>query len=264
MSANESYEATREIQARLPAARPGYLVGLREGAWPDGLFGHGGSDGYPVQAATVIGAGISTDEARLLADPAWATGPSALLQSNAPSLSGPSQAAGSSLVEVDVYCEGVQASGWVDVGQFARLSDWLNMQSGFIAIRRDSPAAAAHASAEDARETREAGGVRWVRLSSVVLIGEREVASSERGWHATPVVEKERVPVSMVTPGYRLDGYLHVHSDGSLLEYLSLPEPRFLAVTDVSIRSRSDADRVARFRFALVSREHLVLVCDES
>jgi hypothetical protein len=261
-----SSDAERGVGARPTAARPGIMVGLREGAWPECLFGHPSSDVRLDQTAAA-GSGAPAGPAEPLTSPAWAAARSALLRPDDPWLTQSSQRPeAGTMLEVDIFCDGFRTSGWVNTGQFDRLSDWLNMQSGFIAVRRDGPAPSADgATAPDgtAGNASEAAGVRWVRLSSVVLVADREGAGTQQGWHPAPVVQKERVRVSIVTPGYRLDGDLHVHSDGSLSEYLSVPEPRFLPVTDVSIRSRFDATEAARFRFALVNREHLVLVADE-
>jgi hypothetical protein len=245
---------------RPTAARPGFLAGLREGAWPEGIFGHGGSDLRAPEAATLIGSGAPAGAGDSPSGPALAAALPPLVRLDDPWLTQSSPAAETgALVEVDVFCDGFRISGWIDTGQFERLSDWINMKSGFIGVLRENPAAAD----APAGESGQAGGTRWVRLSGVVLVAEHEGAMLEQGWRPVPVVQKEKVRVSMVTPGYRLDGDLHVHADGSLCEYLSVPEPRFLPVTDVTVLSRSDATQAARFRFALVSREHLVLVSDE-
>jgi hypothetical protein len=39
------------------------------------------------------------------------------------------------VADVELLGEGLRLSGKVDLGQFDRLSNWLNVQSGFIRLR---------------------------------------------------------------------------------------------------------------------------------
>jgi glyoxylase-like metal-dependent hydrolase (beta-lactamase superfamily II) len=79
-----------------------------------------------------------------------------------------------------------------------------------------------------------------------------------------PIVQKQRRRVSIVTRGFELQGNIHVHADGDMAQYLEASEPHFLPITDLTVRWLSDPARVAQFPFALVNREQLVSVIEES
>lgn len=240
--------------------RPGSLQGIPEGASPDGLFGRSpANDPQPgSRGLTMEGLGQAGDAAvEGGIDLVWVTLGPTLARSDDRMSSGLGGAvAPAPLVDVQVFCDRFEVGGRLDIGQFDRLSDWINMQSGFIAVQDE-------ARADDDRGAQDGSdglGVHWVRLSAIILVAQQERRSDDQGWRPAPVIQKEQVRVTMVTPGYRLDGDLHVHAEGSLAEYLALVEPRFLPVTDVCIRSRSDPTQIARYGFALVNREHLVVV----
>jgi hypothetical protein len=49
-----------------------------------------------------------------------------------------------------------------------------------------------------------------------------------------------------------------------MTHFLESPDPHFLPMTDLTVRWLSDAAMIARFPFALVNREQIVTVLDES
>jgi hypothetical protein len=70
--------------------------------------------------------------------------------------------------------------------------------------------------------------------------------------------------VSIVTPGYRLRGDMHLHTNGSMNHFLQASDPHFLPITDLTVRRLSDATTVAHFAFAAINRRQLVTLLDES
>jgi len=168
-------------------------------------------------------------------------------------------AAGGLAVEVDIFGDGFQISGQIQTGGFERLSDWLNMQSGFIQIRNawHVHLGQSHAPASDQRK-----GTLWVKLNQVVLMAERAPAQQSRP--GAPVVQKQRRKVSIVTPGYNLTGSIHLVAYGSISQFLESPDPHFLPVTDLTVRWLSDPAMVGRYPFALINREEMVTLLDET
>ena len=79
-----------------------------------------------------------------------------------------------------------------------------------------------------------------------------------------PAVEKQQRSVRIVASDYDLRGDVHLHADGSMSHFLSLPDPRFLPVTDLTVRWGPGATLVTRFAFAMVNRERMLTVFDES
>jgi hypothetical protein len=161
-------------------------------------------------------------------------------------------------VDVEIFGDGFQISGQIHTGQFDRLSDWINMQSGFIQVR---DAWHVHlGQANIASEQRR--GTLWVRLEQVVLVAERTAAQTAKP--GAPVVQKQKRKVSIVTPGYSLRANMYLHAYGSMKQFLESPDPHFLPVTDLAIRWLNDAAMAARFPFAMINRVQLITILDES
>lgn len=162
-------------------------------------------------------------------------------------------------VEVEIFGNGFRISGRIQTGKFDRLSGWINMQSGFIAVR---DALHVHLGQISGSDLDQRKGTLRVRLSQIVMMAERSAVRAPRP--GAPIVQKQRRRVSIVTPGYKLEGDFHIHAHGAMTQFLESPDPHFLPITDVTVRGLSNAAMVARFPFAMVNREQLVTVLDES
>ena len=162
-------------------------------------------------------------------------------------------------VDVEIFGDGFKISGEIRTGQFNRLSDWINMQTGFIRVR---DAWHVHLGQTHTSDRDQRRGTLWVRLNQVVLIAERAPVQSARP--GAVVVHKQKRKVSIVTPGYNLMGSIHVHSHGSMSQFLETPDPHFLPMTDLTVHWLSDAAMVTRFPFAMINRDQLVTVLDQS
>jgi hypothetical protein len=162
-------------------------------------------------------------------------------------------------VDVEIFGAGFEISGQIHTGQFDRLSDWINMQTGFIQVR---DAWHVHLGQTNAPDPDQRKGTLWVRLNQVVLMAERTPVVQDRP--GAPVVQKQKRRASIVTPGYNLMGDIHIHAYGSMTQFLESPDPHFLPITDLTIRWLDQEAMIARFPFAMVNREQLVTILDES
>lgn len=162
-------------------------------------------------------------------------------------------------VDVEIFGEGFQISGQIHTGQFDRMSDWINMQSGFIQVR---DAWHVHLGQGNLPDPEQRRGILWARLDQIVLIAEHAAIQQSRV--GAPIVDKQRRKVSIVTPGYSLRGNLYIHTYGSMKQYLESPDPRFLPLTELHVRWLSDPNLVVRYPFAMVNRAQLVTVLEES
>jgi hypothetical protein len=241
--------------------RPGSLLSIANGEPERDLGGGVGSVSPGARVAALVEAELGS-QVRLGDapgfDPAWGTLRPPLLQESDPWLTRPG--AGGAAIEVactdaEIFCDGFQVSGQLETGQFGRLSDWIKMQTGFIAILH---ASIKRLGGADLADLHEGGGTQWVRLDGIAILAERAQTEQGRPW--APVVPKQAHGVSMVMPAYRLEGSMHIHAEGSVSEYLASPETRFLPITDVLVRSLADPTVAARFAFALVNRDHLVSI----
>jgi hypothetical protein len=162
-------------------------------------------------------------------------------------------------VDVELLGDGFHLSGQVHLGQFDRLSGWLNMQSGFIQVRHARQVRAGQAN--DADTDAEQAGTLWVRLNQIVVVADRSAIGQVRS--GAPIVQKQRRKVSIVTRGYALSGNVHVHAHGEIAQFLEATDPRFLPITELTVRWLAGPVLVARFPFAMVNREQLVTFLEE-
>lgn len=247
------------------AGRPGFFGGGNQtgaqdrdgdlGFGPDGLIGDspfirlGDPDGRPRN-------GFETPPGF---DPVWGTLGAPVHTSDDFGAGGQEEAENGLAVDVDIFGAGFQISGYIRTGRFDRLSDWINMQTGFIAVR---DAWHVHLGQTHSQNPAQRKGTLWVRLDQVVLMAERAPVQGNRP--GAPVVQKQKRKVSIVTPGYNLIGNIFVHSYGSMTQFLETPDPHFLPMTDLTVHWLSDEAMVARFPFAMINREQLVTVLDEA
>ncbi|MGD0122337.1 MAG: hypothetical protein ABSC46_07245 [Candidatus Limnocylindrales bacterium] len=161
--------------------------------------------------------------------------------------------------DVEIFGNGFRISGRIRTRQFDRLSGWINMQTGFIAVRDAVLVRPGQANPADLEGHR---GALWIRVDQIVLMAERSAVRPDR--RGAPVVQKRRRQVSIVTPGYELRGCIHVHEYGSMLQFLESPDAHFLPLTDLTVRWPSDASLLVRYKFAMVNREQIVTVIDET
>jgi hypothetical protein len=245
-------------------ARPGFLGGLH----PEGSRERDDTSGF--------GAGVPTDRlpiarlghpvgARSAAipggpgfDPIWGT-----LGAPIPPVDegwlGRENTADGILQGVEAFGDGFQISGHVRTGQFDRLSDWINMQTGFMQVQ---DAVLSHLGLPEGPSSDQKRGTLWVRLDQVVMLADRSPVQGSRP--GAPVIRKQQLRVSILTPGYSLQGSIHVHANGSMAQFLETPDPRFLPITDLTVRWLSNPALVARIPFALVSRQQVVTILAES
>jgi hypothetical protein len=193
-------------------------------------------------------------------DPVWGTLGAPSATSDDPWFSGPHDPdEGGPTVDVDIFGDGFEIAGQIRAGQFSRLSDWLNMQQGFVPVQNASIVHLGHGNLPD--QDHESGTL-WLRLDKIVLVAER--ADIQPARPGAVVVQKERRRVTIVTPGYSLKGNLHVHAYGSMKQVLESPDPHFLALTELAVRRLTENTLVIRFPFALVNREQLISILDDN
>ena len=250
------------------AGRPGFLAGLRRSDDLTDPFAEIGLDtgslggptiahlGNPIVAPVddVFGAGAGPN-----LDPIWGTLGSPTSQGSVQWLGPTEETAEQAAIDVELLADRFHLTGQVQTGRFDRLSGWLNMQSGFIQVQNAVPVDPGRAGAPSSGR-REAN--QWVRLDQIVVVADRSAIRRVRP--GAPIVQKQRRRVSVVTRGYELEGNIHIHADGDMAQYLEASEPHFLAMTDLTVHWLSDAARIAQFPFALVNREQLVSVIEES
>lgn len=193
----------------------------------------------------------------------WASGPLVHLAPERPG--GPSEIRdlhrGSSAtahdVELELVGSHVHASGRLHIGPFQRLTDYVNVHAGSlvltdVALGQDEP----DGHWLELRRMR-------VRLDEVAVIAERTRMSPMLTRPGNPALQVPKHPYRIVatTRDQLLTGHLHLHPEASVDDFVDSDEPRFIPLTDVSLRSLTERSRpVASYPFALVQRRHLLAV----
>lgn len=226
-----------------PAFRPGIIAGEMP-------FGRLGDPGAQV---TPTGPGGSA-----AFDPIWGTLGAPTDESGGwPSR--PEQQDDGVAIDVEIFGDGFHIAGQIRTGRFDRLSDWINMQTGFIRVWDASPV---HRGDPRRGDSSDRKGELWVRLGQIAVVAVRRIVQQDRP--GAPAVQKQSQKVSILTPGYSLRGHLHIHAHGSMKQFLETQDPHFLPITDVTVRGLADPEVVTRFPFAIVNREQLVTVLAEA
>jgi hypothetical protein len=239
------------------AGRPGFLGGLR-GDQSDRDAGSG--FGENVRLGEPPSGGVGGFDTPPGFDPVWGTLGAPTAGSSNDWLSQPTEDEPEGLaIDVEIYGDGFQISGQIHTGQFDRLSDWINMQAGFIQVR---DAWRVHLGQTNLPDPEQPRGTLWVRLDQIVLVAEQAAVQQNRA--GAPVVQKQRRKVSIVTPGYSLRGNMYIHTHGSMKQFLEAHDPHFLPLTELNVRWLSDASLVVRYPFSLVNRAQVVSMLDES
>jgi hypothetical protein len=243
------------------AGRPGFFGGVRQGDAPvrDAEFGFASQEGSPFIRLGESRSGRDDGFGGTPGfDPIWGTLGAPVAQAGDPWRVTSEQIETGPIVDVEIFGECFQIAGQICTGQFPRLSDYLNMQQGFIQVREGSMAPLGQANPPDPDAVK---GTLWVRLAQIVLVVERAAIATHRP--GAPVVQKERRKATIVAPGFSMRGNLHIHTHGSMKQFLESPDPHFLPLTELTIRQTGNPALVSRYPFALVNREQLISLLDE-
>jgi hypothetical protein len=162
------------------------------------------------------------------------------------------------LVSVEIFGCGFTISGQIRTGQFDRLSDWLNAQSGFVQVHEAVQKIQGQENAFDGERRKSP---LWLRLDQIVLVAERTTGQVNRG--GPMVVQKQRRKVQILTSAYSLRGSLHAHAHSTMRQFLDVPDLHFLPLTEVTVRWLEDPALAAHFPFAVVNRSQLITILEE-
>ncbi len=148
----------------------------------------------------------------------------------------------------------LRAEGSVDLGHFARLSDYVNLLDGFFTIhdvvlltRLGQP-------------TRITFPDFRARLDDIAIVGQTvdsEPRSEER------MIPKQRRRLVVTTGAHIIYGYAYLHEEAALTAFVDSTDPEFMPMTNVRVRWLADRRLAGRFPFALVQRRKIIGVATE-
>jgi len=156
---------------------------------------------------------------------------------------------------VELLGTSLRVQGWLDLGHFARVSDYVNFLHGFCTIRD------VNLLSRLGEPTRLNFPDLRVRLDEIAIIGQRDpgpvTASDERD------IPKERRRLVVTTLAHIVYGYAFIHEQASTTAFIDATEPPFIPLVNVRIRWLADRRLAGRFPFALVHRSHIIGVATE-
>ena len=151
----------------------------------------------------------------------------------------------------------LRAHGRVSLGRFHRVSDWVNNHHDYFAM-------------SDARLIRHNGDPTdlvvprlLVNPDDIAFLAQRaeDVAPAQTDEERTlerPLIERVGREVVVFTAGHTLTGKIFMFPDADFGDFVDSPDPRFVAMVDVTVRSPIDRRVVGSFALAMVNRTQIV------
>ena len=150
----------------------------------------------------------------------------------------------------------LRVCGDISLLRFARLSDLVNHSRGYVRLT-------------DARLMRRNGEPTnlvvqelMVNQDEITFIGQSAeevstVQTSVMGGMDRPMME--RVPRQLVifTAGHTLTGTIFLFAETEIANFVDTPDPRFIAMKDVTARSLADRRVISHFALVLVNRTQI-------
>jgi hypothetical protein len=158
--------------------------------------------------------------------------------------------------QVELVGSHLRAAGMVDLGNFHRLSDYVNFLTGFFTIRDVTLLS------RIGEPTRLTFPDLRVRLDEIALIGQSDPgpAPTDPG---SALIVKQRRRLVVTTAAHIVYGFAYLHEEASLTAFVDATEPRFVPLVNVRVRWLADRRLAGRFPFALVQRSHIVAVATD-
>ena len=150
----------------------------------------------------------------------------------------------------------LRVSGEISLLKFSRLSDLVNHNRGYLRLKN------AQLLRRNGEPTNLVVQELMVNQDEIIFIGQtaEEVSSVPTGGSRgldRPLME--RVPRQLVifTPGHTLTGTIHLFAETEVANFVDTPDPRFIAMVDVTARSLADRRVISHFGLALVNRTQI-------
>jgi hypothetical protein len=212
----------------------------------------------PDEPATAGGPELG-ESAPVARDP-WADLPSEtqfLTEGGAPRASIDADAMPTNEQYVELVGTQLRASGFVDIGRFRRVTDYVDLLDGFFALR---DTVFLTRTGEPSRITMDEFRVR---LDEVAIVGQHVAEdmsqTNELGVH----VEKVTQRLIVTTAAHIIYGLVHTLPGVSVLHFVDSGGTKFLPMTQVRVRWLGDRRLAARYSFALVQRTLILGVATE-
>jgi hypothetical protein len=149
----------------------------------------------------------------------------------------------------------LRVCGEISLLKFSRLSDLVNHNRGYIRLKN------AQLLRRNGEPTNLIVQELMVNQDEITFIGQtvNEISSAATGNAAMDRPMMERVPRELVifTPGHTLTGTIRVFAETEIGNFVDTPDPRFIAMVDVTARSLADRRVISHFGLVLVNRTQI-------
>jgi hypothetical protein len=148
-------------------------------------------------------------------------------------------------------------AGMADLGRFRRVSDFVNIVQAYIVLR-------------DVVVLSRIGEASRLVLpefrvlpADIAVVGQLTDDKSQSSGESGSFIEKRPHRLVLLTRSHIIDGEVFIQVDGSVMTFVDATDPKFIPMSDVSVRWVSDGKLVARYPFALVQRSQILGVGTE-
>ena len=149
----------------------------------------------------------------------------------------------------------LRVSGDISLLKFSRLSDLVNHSRGYVRLTN------ARLLRRNGEPTNLIVQELMVNQDEITFIGQtaEEISSAPTGGGGMDRPLMERVPRQLVifTPGHTLTGTIRLFAETEIVNFVDTPDPRFIAMVDVTARSLADRRVISHFGLALVNRTQI-------
>jgi hypothetical protein len=149
----------------------------------------------------------------------------------------------------------LRVSGDISLLKFSRLSDLINHNQGYVRLTN------ARLLRRNGEPTNLIVQELMVNQDEITFIAQtaEEVSSAPTGGGGMdrPLMERVRRQIVIFTPGHTLTGTIQLFAETGIVSFVDSPDPRFIAMVDVTARSLADRRVISHFGLALVNRTQI-------
>lgn len=178
----------------------------------------------------------------------------------------PFAAVGGRSEQIELVGPHLRVSGAINLGRFTRLTDLVNHSRGYVQLH-------------EARLLRRNGDPTSLLVPSL-MVNQDEITFIGQASHVLaaaptdpatlgdaltgdrPLIEKAPRRFIVFTPGHAISGFIHVHAEMTVANFVESPDPRFVPMTAVTARSLADRRVISHFQFLLVNRTQMTAVAE--
>jgi hypothetical protein len=154
---------------------------------------------------------------------------------------------------IELIGNDLRAGGSIDLGGFARLSDFVSLQSESVHLRE------AMILNRRGMPTSDSVPEMVIKLRDLTVIGQR-MAPRPAPVLADIRVDKIRRRIMAVTAAHIVEGTVSLYPGAELMAYLQASDPPFLPLLNARIRWLADRRLKTAFEFAMLNRAQIVAV----